>query len=66
MGNECTVLILMRDWKRLLGTYKCRWDDNIKAKFKGIISGIVGRIQLAADRLDRLTLVDKVMNFCVT
>ena len=55
----------MREWKRLLGT-SSRWDDNIKAKFKGIISGIVGRIQLAEDRLERLTLVHKVVNFWVT
>lgn len=66
MRNECTVLILMREWKRLHGTYRCRWDNNIKAKFKGIMSGIVGRIRLAEDRLERLTLVDKVVNFWVT
>jgi hypothetical protein len=66
MRSECTVLILMRERKRLLGTYRCRLGDNIKAKFKGIISGIAGRIQLAEDRLERLTLVDKVVDFCVT
>jgi len=56
----------MREWKRLFGTCTCRWDDNIKAKFKGIISGIIGRIQLAEVRLERLTLVDRGVNFGFT
>jgi hypothetical protein len=61
MRNAYNILVGKPEEKRILGRPRYRWNDNIRIDFREIVREIVGRIHLAQDRGNWLTLVNTVM-----
>jgi len=68
MGEErgaCRVLVGKPEGKRLLGTPRRRWVDNVRMDLQEVGCGYVDWIGLAQDREKWRTLVSAVMNLRV-
>jgi hypothetical protein len=51
MRNAYRILVGKPEWKRLLGIYKCMWENNIKKYLSEMESGDVDRIDLTIMKL---------------
>jgi hypothetical protein len=58
--NACRILVGTLGRKRLLGGFRCRWDDNIKIGWNGIY-----RIHVAQSRDQWCALVNMIMDLRV-
>jgi hypothetical protein len=68
MGEErgaCRVLVGKPEGKRLLGTPRRRWVDNVRMDLQEVGCGYVDWIGLVQDREKWRTLVSAVMNLRV-
>jgi hypothetical protein len=64
--NACRILVGKPEEKRLLGTPRRIWVDNIKTDLREIGWDVVDWIDMAQDREQWRVLVDTVMNLGIS